>query len=85
MLKTADGVTWAWLAEQTLPTYDADDLPGGVEQTTTTFRIGNMLVQTGSASAPGPDTSNKTSVAVTFGEAFDSMKGKASIDGASNR
>ena len=67
---TTDGTVASW-GTVTIPTYDADDLPGGIEQTTTTFRIGNLLIQMGSGTVPTA-AAIKSSVAVTFASAFDS-------------
>jgi hypothetical protein len=64
-----DGEAIFWEAKQTIPTYDADNLPGGIEQGSTSYQIGNMLVQSGSDTAPTAAAAY-TSKAVTFATAF---------------
>lgn len=67
-----DGVIWYPATFPAAPSYDADNLPGGIDQTSTTIRVGNMLIQTGTGSAPPNLSGTATSVGVTFGTAFDS-------------
>ena len=70
-LKT-DGTIATWAAEQTLPTYTAASLPGGITQTNTAsggFTIGNIRVQWGTDTAP-ISANVLSSKAVTFGVAF---------------
>lgn len=65
-----DGEALSWTAFDAAVEYDADNLPGGIEQTTTTWRIGNLLFQVGSDTAPTAGAIT-TSKAVTFATAYD--------------
>lgn len=66
-LKVVGGVAaWAEGADE----FDYDNLPGGIEQTATTYRIGDLLVQYSSGTAPTSGT-ERTSLAVTWPTALD--------------
>ncbi len=65
-----DGAVTGWYAFPAATVYDEDSLPGGIAQDATTFRVGNLLVQTGSGTAATSGTT-ATSEGVTFGAAFD--------------
>jgi hypothetical protein len=65
---TTDGTVASWAAV-TIPTYDADNLPGGITQTATRIVIGNIAILTGSDTATTTGTLKSTK-AVTFATAF---------------
>jgi hypothetical protein len=67
-----DGALAFWEAKDEAPTYDFDNLPGGLEVSlgaTWSLRIGGLLVQGGADTAPTASAIS-TSKAVTFGTAF---------------
>lgn len=63
---STDGDILQWVA---LAVYSATNLPGGITQGSTSFQIGKLLVQTGTATLPTA-AGNAATVAVTFGTAY---------------
>jgi hypothetical protein len=66
-----DGDLIYWGAQQTIPTYDSTNLPGGITQDTAKLVIGKLMILWGNGTAPTSGTT-ATSVGVTFGTAFTS-------------
>jgi len=64
-----DGTLTYWEAKQTIPTYTATSLPGGIAQGSTSFQIGKLLVQFGSDSA-ATASAEYTTDSVTFPTAY---------------
>lgn len=64
-----DGELVQWTAFPTAVTYDYTTLPGGIESSTTTIRIGNQVLVKGTATAPTSATTAST-VPVSFGYTF---------------
>jgi hypothetical protein len=72
VLKCIDDETYGWMPEQTLPTYDDDDLPASFTQDNAaqgSFTIGNIRVMWGADTGPSTGTLKSTK-SVTFDVAF---------------
>ncbi|MES2295350.1 MAG: hypothetical protein V4527_18785 [Pseudomonadota bacterium] len=64
-----DGTLIFWEAKQTIPTYDTDNLPGGITAVATKIQVGDQVLIKGTDTCPTSGTTSSTK-SVTFGYTF---------------